>query len=57
MPVWAPVGDLANSLTQGRCRAYFKCWRKRNIGCLLYVAMTRAADRLMVCGYRGVRAE
>ncbi|MGO7601953.1 hypothetical protein ACC738_39310, partial [Rhizobium ruizarguesonis] len=22
---------------------------------LLYVAMTRAADRLVVCGYRGVR--
>lgn len=30
-----------------------KCWRK--ISRLLYVAMTRAADQLIVCGYRGVR--
>ncbi|WP_431320904.1 double-strand break repair helicase AddA [Rhizobium sp. YTU87027] len=54
MPAWVPLGDLSNSLTQAdatRIQALAEQEYRR----LLYVAMTRAADRLTVCGYRGVR--
>ncbi len=56
MPVWVPVCDLANSLTQADA-ARIQMLAEEEYRRLLYVAMTRAADRLVVCGYRGVRAE
>ncbi|MFP3544968.1 double-strand break repair helicase AddA [Rhizobium sp. SIMBA_035] len=55
MPVWVPVGDLANSRTQTDA-ARIQTLAEEEYRRLLYVAMTRAADRLIVCGYRGVRA-
>jgi ATP-dependent helicase/nuclease subunit A len=55
IPVWVPTGDLANSLTQGDA-ARIQALAEEEYRRLLYVAMTRAADRLIVCGYRGVRA-
>ena len=55
MPVWVPLGDLGNSLTQGDA-ARIQLLAEEEYRRLLYVAMTRAADRLVVCGYRGVRA-
>ncbi|MFS8148473.1 double-strand break repair helicase AddA [Rhizobium sp. BR 249] len=54
MPVWVPVSDLANSLTQSDA-ARVQRLAEEEYRRLLYVAMTRAADRLVVCGYRGVR--
>jgi ATP-dependent helicase/nuclease subunit A len=54
MPVWVPVGDLANSMTQADA-ARIQQLAEEEYRRLLYVAMTRAADRLIVCGYRGVR--
>ncbi|OWV73496.1 ATP-dependent DNA helicase [Rhizobium sp. R339] len=55
MPVWVPASDLANSLTQSDSARIQKL-AEEEYRRLLYVAMTRAADRLVVCGYRGVRA-
>jgi ATP-dependent helicase/nuclease subunit A len=55
MPVWVPLGDLGNSLTQADA-ARIQLLAEEEYRRLLYVAMTRAADRLVVCGYRGVRA-
>ncbi|MDM9624515.1 double-strand break repair helicase AddA [Rhizobium sp. S152] len=54
MPVWVPVSDLGNSLTQADA-ARIQVLTEEEYRRLLYVAMTRAADRLVVCGYRGVR--
>lgn len=54
LPVWLPVSSLGNALTNAdadRIRAQAEEEYRR----LLYVAMTRAADRLIVCGYRGKR--
>ncbi|MCV3735112.1 double-strand break repair helicase AddA [Rhizobium sp. TRM96647] len=54
LPAWLPVKDLGNDLTDldaQRIRAQAEEEYRR----LLYVAMTRAADRLVVCGYRGKR--
>ncbi|KQV20265.1 ATP-dependent DNA helicase [Rhizobium sp. Root1203] len=55
MPVWVPLGDLGNSLTQADATR-IQLLAEEEYRRLLYVAMTRAADRLVVCGYRGVRA-
>ncbi|AIC25209.1 double-strand break repair helicase AddA type protein [Rhizobium etli bv. mimosae str. IE4771] len=55
MPAWVPVADLSNSLTQNDA-ARIQILAEEEYRRLLYVAMTRAADRLVVCGYRGVRA-
>ncbi|MBW8317863.1 MAG: double-strand break repair helicase AddA [Arenimonas sp.] len=52
-PVWVPNKTLSNSLVEAdveRRRQMAEEEYRR----LLYVAMTRAADRLIVCGYRGV---
>ena len=53
-PVWVPNKALGNTLVDAdverRKRMAEEEYRR-----LLYVAMTRAADRLIVCGYRGVR--
>ncbi len=55
IPVWVPLGDLGNSLTQADATR-IQVLAEEEYRRLLYVAMTRAADRLVVCGYRGVRA-
>ena len=52
LPAWLPLKDLGNEMTEAdaeRIRAGAEEEYRR----LLYVAMTRAADRLVVCGYRG----
>lgn len=56
MPVWVPVGHLANTLTRADA-ARIQVLAEEEYRRLLYVGMTRAADRLIVCGYRGVRPE
>ena len=53
LPVWVPNKTLSNTLIDAdveRRRQMAEEEYRR----LLYVAMTRAADRLIVCGYRGV---
>lgn len=54
IPAWVPSTTLANSITaaddERLKRATEEEYRR-----LLYVGMTRAADRLIVCGYRGIR--
>ncbi len=55
VPAWVPTKTLANSLTSAddeRLRQATEEEYRR----LLYVGMTRAADRLIVCGYRGKNA-
>jgi ATP-dependent helicase/nuclease subunit A len=52
--VWIPVSALANSLTQADATR-IQGQAEEEYRRLLYVGMTRAADRLIVCGYRGVR--
>ncbi len=55
IPAWIPSKTLANSITatdDERLKRSTEAEYRR----LLYVGMTRAADRLIVCGYRGVRA-
>ncbi|PWE52441.1 double-strand break repair helicase AddA [Metarhizobium album] len=54
LPVWVPVGGLGNALTDADT-ARLQGLAEEEYRRLLYVAMTRAADRLIVCGYRGVR--
>ena len=51
-PVWIPVKALGNSLTAADTERV-KRLAEEEYRRLLYVAMTRAADRLIVCGYRG----
>jgi ATP-dependent helicase/nuclease subunit A len=54
IPAWVPTKTLANALTaldDERLKAATEDEYRR----LLYVGMTRAADRLIVCGYRGSR--
>lgn len=54
LPVWVPVAALGNSLTQADA-VRRQSLAEEEYRRLLYVGMTRAADRLIVCGYRGVR--
>jgi ATP-dependent helicase/nuclease subunit A len=54
LPVWVPVSVLANTLTQADT-ARLQRLTEEEYRRLLYVGMTRAADRLIICGYRGVR--
>ena len=52
LPVWLPLKELSNEISEAdgaRIRESAEEEYRR----LLYVAMTRAADRLVVCGYRG----
>jgi double-strand break repair helicase AddA, alphaproteobacterial type len=52
IPIWVPVKALENSVSDSdkqRARQLAEEEYRR----LLYVAMTRAADRLIVCGYHG----
>jgi ATP-dependent helicase/nuclease subunit A len=54
IPAWVPSKTLSNSVTSADDerlkRATEEEYRR-----LLYVGMTRAADRLVICGYRGTR--
>ena len=55
VPAWVPTTTLSNAITiadDERLRQSTEEEYRR----LLYVGMTRAADRLIVCGYRGKNA-
>lgn len=52
IPAWVPGKALANALTAAD-DARLKASTEEEYRRLLYVGMTRAADRLIVCGYRG----
>ncbi|MBC7152464.1 MAG: double-strand break repair helicase AddA [Rhizobium sp.] len=54
LPIWVPNKALSNSLTDADVERR-KQMAEEEYRRLLYVAMTRAADRLVICGYRGVR--
>lgn len=54
VPVWVPGKALSNALTTAD-DARLKMGAEEEYRRLLYVGMTRAADRLVICGYRGAR--
>ncbi|MCB5202161.1 double-strand break repair helicase AddA [Neorhizobium sp. T786] len=54
IPAWMPSKTLSNSITAGDDER-LKQATEEEYRRLLYVGMTRAADRLVVCGYRGAR--
>ena len=54
--LWAPYANLRDSLSQAWVEEA-KHREAQEHRRLLYVAMTRAADRLIVCGWRGKRSE
>lgn len=54
VPAWIPDKSLANSLSAADDER-LKQSAEEEYRRLLYVGMTRAADRLIVCGYRGKR--
>ncbi len=55
LPVWVPGKAVENSITL-RDAERVRQAAEEEYRRLLYVGMTRAADHLIVCGYRGVRA-
>lgn len=55
LPVWRVPGAESNSLIDADT-ARLKSAAEEEYRRLLYVGMTRAADRLIVCGYQGKRA-
>nr|CAD6429528.1 double-strand break repair helicase AddA [Rhizobium sp. Q54] len=55
VPVWVPSKSLRNSVTTADDDR-LKQATEEEYRRLLYVGMTRAADRLIVCGYRGKNA-
>src|SRR5690606_35093195 len=56
VPAWLPSSALANSVT-ALDDARLQQATEEEYRRLLYVGMTRAADRLIICGYRGTRAK
>ncbi len=56
VPLWAPPAERRDD-TARRERDRVKDDEMREYRQLLYVAMTRAEDRLIVCGWRGKNAE
>lgn len=52
--LWVPTGKLENSKS-ALLKAKQEELSEEEYRRLLYVGLTRAADRLVVCGYRGVR--
>ncbi|QRM53668.1 double-strand break repair helicase AddA [Sinorhizobium sp. BG8] len=54
IPAWLPLKSFANSMTEADAER-IREGAEEEYRRLLYVAMTRAADRLVVCGYRGQR--
>lgn len=55
LPVWRAPGSESNTLVTADSDR-LKTLAEEEYRRLLYVGMTRAADRLIVCGYRGQRA-
>ncbi|WP_312367413.1 double-strand break repair helicase AddA [Ensifer sp.] len=55
LPVWRAPGSAPNSFVAADSER-LKTLAEEEYRRLLYVGMTRAADRLIVCGYRGQRA-
>jgi len=55
LPVWRPPGAASNALVDADTDR-LKTAAEEEYRRLLYVGMTRAADRLIVCGYQGKRA-
>ncbi len=55
VPAWVPAKALSNSVTAAEDNR-LKQATEEEYRRLLYVGMTRAADRLIVCGYRGKNA-
>ena len=55
LPAWRPPGAASNGLIDADT-AQLKTAAEEEYRRLLYVGMTRAADRLIVCGYQGKRA-
>lgn len=53
VPVWLPDKSFDNSATEP-VRDRLKQQAEEEYRRLLYVGLTRAADRLIICGYRGV---
>ena len=53
--LWRSAKEVANGFSQGIAR-YAKEKAEEEYRRLLYVGMTRAEDRLIVCGYHGKRA-
>ncbi|MBL8661083.1 MAG: double-strand break repair helicase AddA [Rhodospirillales bacterium] len=56
VPLWAPSVGACDEVALGE-RERLKIEVMREYRRLLYVAMTRAEDRLIVCGWRGKKAE
>jgi len=54
LPIWRPPGAASNSIMDADTNR-LKTAAEEEYHRLLYVGMTRAADRLVVCGYRGKR--
>ncbi len=54
VPVWIPGKSLENTLTRADA-AKLRTAAEEEYRRLLYVGMTRAADHLIICGYRGSR--
>ncbi|MDQ0457969.1 double-strand break repair helicase AddA [Rhizobium paknamense] len=55
-PIWAPVKALDTAVTAAD-KARLQQATEEEYRRLLYVGMTRAADRLIVCGYRGKKEQ
>jgi double-strand break repair helicase AddA, alphaproteobacterial type len=56
VPVWLPRKEMRAIPAAGPAVAKARQEAEDEYRRLLYVGLTRAADRLVVCGYRGVRA-
>jgi ATP-dependent helicase/nuclease subunit A len=56
VPLWAPRSELRCGAWQAAADAA-KALRMREYNRLLYVALTRAEDRLVVCGWRAKRGD
>lgn len=54
VPVWVPSRALENAVTTSHA-AGLRNAAEEEYRRLLYVGMTRAADHLLICGYRGTR--
>ncbi|PWW00511.1 DNA helicase/exodeoxyribonuclease V subunit A [Hoeflea marina] len=54
VPVWFPTKDHRTGASDAT-HAVLKLQAEEEYRRLLYVGLTRAADRLVVCGYRGLR--
>lgn len=55
LPLWVPGKAVENSITMGDAERLRQAGEEEYRR-LLYVGMTRAADQLIICGYRGMRA-